>query len=881
MQNDRGYNMHATRKLLWSAIMVATSATWIPQASAEKREEMTGLEEVVVTARKREESLQDTPIAVSALSGESLKDAGATNLSNIAGSVPGLNLENGAGSGGAAAPRIRGVGQGDTKETLEAGVAIYMDGLYMGRPDGALLDLLDVQSVQVLRGPQGTLFGKNSTGGALVITTNKPTDRFEGSVMLRAGNYNRQDAQLIVNVPLTDTLFSRVALSQVRRDGYSKQVDPATDITIAHWDDEDRLYGYGQVRWLASDSVTVDVAGSWGKQRERGRGNGCMFILDDSPWLAKKDFGLFGGPALPSIVSILSGTSYQKACDLSGNLGKDQFTSGIVGRYENKLGTLSTTVNWDIGSYGAFDSLGFKSITAWRYVDTIQNMDVDGTVLPLIDRTNPNPRDSSEYTQEFQLNFSAADNRLKGVTGLFLYNEGTDHANLDNHIGPFKLNPDFISAILGVPPGIYDAYWYTNRAESAKTGDDMAALYSQVTWSVNDIISVTGGLRYNWEHKKLTVSYHENAVVPGYSTLSADDCMPELSSGSCVTPRDIANGIPLGSLFPALPPGFTAGGLLPKGTIFFVPQSSGENINQVVQPYHWLGTSSDDKIFRSWTPMLSIQANSPQDVLDAWNLKTGMGYFTYSRGFKSGGLVAEGIMKLGPYQPENVDNYEIGFKLDTRDSRFRFNAAAFYMDYTDIQVTVATSDPMDPVNVRIKQSNAGAAQISGVEFESVWLPTNNLLLQFNATYTDARYSSYVYQFTAANFSSLKFDRANYGETFPQVPTWTAYLAAQYSFFTDFGVVTPRLDVVHENDRSGHFDFLSYLSGQWNIPEHTTLNARLIWDLPDDRTRITAWINNIENHRYLNGGNPIPEITGGGTYSVSPPRMYGVDLEYRF
>src|SRR5690606_2213779 len=151
-----------------------------------------------------EESLQDTPIAVSALSGQALKDAGYTNMQNLSESIPGLTLEGGAGTGGAAAPYIRGIGQRDTNETLEPGVAIYLDGVYQGRPDGALMDFVDVGGIQVLRGPQGTLFGKNSTGGAMVVNTNRPTDQFEGDLLLRAGNYNRRDAQLTVNVPLID-----------------------------------------------------------------------------------------------------------------------------------------------------------------------------------------------------------------------------------------------------------------------------------------------------------------------------------------------------------------------------------------------------------------------------------------------------------------------------------------------------------------------------------------------------------------------------------------------------------------------------------------------------------------------------------------------------
>ena len=163
------------------------------------------LEEVIVTARKRAEAIQDVPVSVSAFTGSQLRNAGVNNLKDLGLQTPGLQID----QSSAAQIWIRGIGQRDDGSRVDAPVGVYIDGLYIPRKDGQLLDLLDVQSVQVLRGPQGTLFGKNTTAGAIVLTTNGPETEFNGFVDVRLGNFNRQDLKATVNVPLIEeTLLS-------------------------------------------------------------------------------------------------------------------------------------------------------------------------------------------------------------------------------------------------------------------------------------------------------------------------------------------------------------------------------------------------------------------------------------------------------------------------------------------------------------------------------------------------------------------------------------------------------------------------------------------------------------------------------------------------
>ena len=160
------------------------------------------LEEVVVTARKREESLQETPVAISAFNNQTLEELGLNNITDLTRVVPNVDMYAGNGTTGAGNVFIRGVGARNTGVNFDSGVGIYVDGVYVPRADGAILDNVDIQSIQVLRGPQGTLFGKNTTGGAILYATNKPNEEFGGHVEGRVGNYNQLDGKGTINIPI-------------------------------------------------------------------------------------------------------------------------------------------------------------------------------------------------------------------------------------------------------------------------------------------------------------------------------------------------------------------------------------------------------------------------------------------------------------------------------------------------------------------------------------------------------------------------------------------------------------------------------------------------------------------------------------------------------
>ena len=202
-------------------VVLVFSSFLAPQINAQEKARKSArntLEEVIVTARKREENIQETPLAVTALSGDDLREAGIDNVADLSKSVPSLQINKGQGN----QIYIRGIGERTGFVRVDPTVGVYLDGLFLPRADGQLLDTVDVENLQILRGPQGTLFGKNTTGGALMLSLAKPQDEFSGYIEAGVGNYGAQKLRASANIPVTENFYTRLALNTSRNDGYMK-----------------------------------------------------------------------------------------------------------------------------------------------------------------------------------------------------------------------------------------------------------------------------------------------------------------------------------------------------------------------------------------------------------------------------------------------------------------------------------------------------------------------------------------------------------------------------------------------------------------------------------------------------------------------------------
>ncbi|NKB35617.1 MAG: TonB-dependent receptor plug domain-containing protein [Gammaproteobacteria bacterium] len=238
-------------RIIWVCMSIAMCP--IPFVSVQAQV----IEEIIVTARKREESLQDTPISIQAFTADGLEKRGIDNLSEIGSFTPNMTFDKAAtigGSNNAAIVYIRGIGQDAAIPTIDLGVGTYVDGVYLARSVGGSLDLVDVERIEVLRGPQGTLFGRNTIGGAINITTKKPNEEFRADASLTYGSDDMINGKFTLNGGITENLFAKGTVISKNRDGYVIRPD-GTDLG-----DDDMLAGNVALRWLVSDSVTVDFA---------------------------------------------------------------------------------------------------------------------------------------------------------------------------------------------------------------------------------------------------------------------------------------------------------------------------------------------------------------------------------------------------------------------------------------------------------------------------------------------------------------------------------------------------------------------------------------------------------------------------------------------
>jgi len=812
------------RRQVSTMLLSGTILLSLPVSAVEEQNSMV-LEEVIVTARKRAESMQETPVAISAFSGDKLTEAGIGNLGDLGQVVPNMDVVNGNGTSGKGSIFIRGVGQRNTGIQIDSGVGIYLDDVYIARADGALLDTTDIASVQVLRGPQGTLFGKNTTGGAVLFKTNRPQEKFEGKVMARAGNYDRSDVEVVVNVPLTDTLFTRFSGAVVKRDGYMKNVVDGKKYT-----DENRTSGIAQLRWLASDTVTVDLNVNYAETDQMTRGQRCQIAPGVVGWQVALREPLFQGAF---------GKSGGELCAESQALDSDEFMSDLVTTYYSENTGASGTVEWEIN-----DSLVFKSVTAWRNTESRDDSDLDAIRAPLLANTDSlhkdaKGRNTDQYSQEFQLLGEALDGKINWVTGLFYFEEEGDSRRV-GLLGPWQV------ANLGPAGQIIN---YASSSTGLEAKNSASAVFAQMDWALSDNWELTLGLRYTDEERELT-----RTRWLGY------------------VPETITTG----------------GSLIPVGSGTWLMEAGSFNID-----YDFLPPVSDpDLDYKKvnnddWSPTVSLKyLFEGGDFVNG-----GSAYFTYSQGFMSGGISEGPRPGLDTFEAEEVENFELGVKVDAWEQRLRVNAALFYTDYTNRQLTSIAVNPVlgSVAGITI---NADSTTISGLELETTLLATENLELTFNATWNDGDIDSFddvQLQLNTGNPGCIpalggaieQCDTDRSDENVPRLADSSYYLAAQYTLRTGVGTFIPRISWSIKNDVEHCFDRSSCVSGLWLSDEEEDLSARITWLSNDEKWMVVAYGTNLQDNDFANGGVPLVDGFGFGGLTTAPPRMYGVEMHYNW
>ena len=465
------------------AILLAT----LPIASGAQESGGGALEEVIVTAQKRAQNLQDIPIAVSAFSTADIERRNVSNIAQLADFTPNVIFDtttsiSGLSSG--AAVFIRGIGQIDFGLTTDPGVGTYVDGVYMSRSVGGVLDTLDIERIEILRGPQGTLFGRNTMGGALNITSQRPGREFGGLAELTLGDYDRIDVRAAVDLPLGDTLGLRLAASSKQRDGYVDRLLVGDALG-----DENRQSFRASLLWTPSDRFEVYATADYAQIDEASAGSVLAGITQAPNVIV---YNLFDAPG-NHVPGFGDGIPYDERF-----ITHDPDTTYADGPTGTNLdiGGAALTLIWSL------ESLEIKSITAYRTTSGEFFRDPDNSPLVITHTSNPD-YDHEQLTQEFT--FTGEAGRLEYVAGIFyLTEEGTD-----NVFVPLAPSLGFI----------------TNLAD---IDNDSAAVYGQATWHVTDQWRLTGGLRYTEDDKTFTpfqrILFGAAGPAPGVSVpLIPDD----------------------------------------------------------------------------------------------------------------------------------------------------------------------------------------------------------------------------------------------------------------------------------------------------------------------------------------------------------------------
>lgn len=662
--------------------LVGTAANAQQAEPAEETSARAGITEIVVTAQRSESKLQDTPLSIVAVGAAELERQGTDNLSGLDTFIPNVTIGGTAAQGNAIVNvAIRGIGgapQGFI--TQEGSVGIYVDDILFARPNGALLDLLDVERVEVLRGPQGTLFGRNTAGGAIRYVTKQPADELQGSIKVVAGQRDRFDVSGMLNLPLAETLAARFSFAKKSRGGYIHRI---IDDTYVGGGDSTTMRG--QLKWDPTSRLQFGLSADLIRTSDNGQ---PTLATDFSPTdlypAALYAVRIPGDPPvnLAAVNSLrataplsVSPSGYTDAAsDFASYYGQ---TRGRYEVYGGLLPDLNRFKSYGLTgtiSYDLTDNLTVKSLTGYRDIAQTQNQDWDRTPIPLVQVNETT--DIEYFTQELQLNGSFFDNRLKLVAGAFYYWD--DSINNRRRFDP---------AGGANSPSQGDTGMGSFESKRIKT--DAVALFTQGTFAITDSLSATAGVRWGEDRKDLT-SFREGR---GQVCIAGGNVVPAVGTPASCPPGSVST-----------PSAQTVSG-------------------------KWSSVSPRFSIDYRWSPEVMTYVSVAKGYKGG-----GFNDAIQTRCYRSP-LPDCG---LADYQPENLMTYEVGIRSDLFDRRVRLNVTGFLTKYKDQQIQLA--DPGPPPLVYTVN---GDSTVKGFEVEFVASPIDKLLLKASLGYVDASYDEEI------------------------------------------------------------------------------------------------------------------------------------------
>jgi len=812
------------------------------------------LEEIVVTAQFREQKLQDTPIAITAVNAAMLEVRGQTNIAQVAAQAPNVSLRPQPQNGGSGLIAfIRGVGQTDFNYALDPGVGVYVDDVYIPTLSSSLLELIDLDRIEILRGPQGTLAGKNAIGGAIKLFSAKPKGDDTGSVRLSYGSYNELTVRGMADFKLSDTVAVRVSGMSRGKDGYVAMLDygqthPNSNVPATNTRGRDNadyqtmggqniIAGRAALRFTPNDQLEINLTTDYTRERSEAiptvliaagkiAPGGTVFDPTSvgassslssfppptyaNPWLKGKN----GQPVNMSCAFVPAG---RYSCDTGGNLlGWDpRFVS-----YSNFLDGMAPTTQAPYKPYFAvpqtnFQGSGFSGTLNYDINDNAQlvyigsyrkytskfGQDQDATPLPVAQLDNE--LNHHAFTSELRLNLKSAGGFIEGTVGAFyLKQKGTYTARVDlNYVAPATI--DFLHGPDSTP-------------------SNTKAAFATATVHPLDKLSFTGGLRYTKDAKDYT-----------YYRSNPDQTIPNAAPGGCAL--------------------FTQPNCLVAGIYGITGSFRGDR-------WDWR-VVGDYKFTDSF-----------------------MGYASVSTGFKGGGVNPRPFVadQRLPFNPETLTTYEAGFKSDFLDRHVRLNGAVFLNKYKDIILGKTVCRESVLPTPCLRPDNIGAADVKGAELEASIYPVEGLSFDVSASYLDFKYTSPSRNGVLVKLTDLPAPNDVIATSIPTngitpfTPKLAYAIGGQYDHPLENGKISFRLDGSYQGKL-----YTNAENSSWGkIDGRFLTNARISWSRNDD-WKVSLEAQNLFDKYYFMSKSDITSSLGEVTGVPGLPRTFSVSVERKF
>ena len=867
------------------------------------------LEEIVVTATKRQQTLQEIPIAVSVTSAETVQKAAILDIKDLQSVVPSLRvtqLQNSANTNFV----IRGFGNGANNPGIEPSVAVFIDGVYRSRSGSAISDLPNIQRIEVLRGPQSTLFGKNASAGVISIITKKPTGESAGSVSATVGNYGQLVLKGQVEGSFSDNVAFDIAAGTNTNDGYFKNLNTGNDIN-----NRDRQSIRGQLVINPSDETEIRIIADYDQIDEE-----CCGVINIVSGPASGAINFVGGQLVPNDREALEGfydkdplnqiensgisiqidkdyskfaltsiTSLRKA-DSFSSVDVDFTSAAIVNNeitteidtFTQEIRLTSTDgdkIDWMIGGFYFDESIDYEkfaltSITSLRKADSFSSVDVDFTSAAIVN--NEITTNIDTFTQEIRLTSTEGD-KIDWMIGGFYFDESIDYENnlpygadFRPYLGTLAGNPDLLTGLelaFGLPLFQTLAVEGDRVREEAELDNEAFSIFGTVDWHISDRLTATVGLNYTKDEKQAAVRQTDRDNLSGIDFVAAGfaGIFSALTGGAAPIPANFA----------AFPTAFATAQALATNPAF--NPLLGLQAFQFLPPFVDFpnsvedGKSDDDDL--TYTIRLAFDVSDSVSVYGgistgfkatSWNLSRDSRPSDLAPIFAAGlgvaNLSSGGTRFASPEESEVIE-----FGLKARFERGSLNIAIFDQEIANFQSNIFRGSAFSLVN-------AGLQSTTGIEFDLAYYPTDALKFTLAGTFLDPKYDSFVGAPGPNGTTDLS------GTTPGGIHETSISTSVEYGFQLKSGTQAfIRGDYQYDDEIPTNDNLPSTISSTREV-KFLNLSAGII---TDNGLSVTLWGRNVTDHVTLITG--FPSVAQPGSFSGyrTTPRTYGVTVSKDF